>query len=225
METLVALTDGAKTVGPRTTRRTLWENLSLTVASGERMCITGKSGSGKSTLLNCLGLLDHLDAGTLHLAGTDVSDLSERRRLKMRRHSLGYLFQDYALIDNESVRQNIKIATPATLWGKGGQSALSVDEALDLVGLGGRASEKVFNLSGGEQQRVAMARLMLRSPRIVLADEPTASLDRANATVILDQLQYLANRGAAVIMVSHDPWVVAQADTVKELSAEGQRLS
>ncbi|AKK07336.1 ABC-type antimicrobial peptide transport system, ATPase component [Corynebacterium mustelae] len=201
-----------KQVGPKSHARTLWKDLDLEVNSGEMVCITGASGSGKSTLLNCLGLLDTVEAGTISLNGTNVTGASERARMRMRRENIGYLFQDYALIDNDTVEQNVKIARTTK-----NKNALSVEDALEAVGLGGRGSEQVFQFSGGEQQRVAMARLLVRKPSIVLADEPTASLDRRNAAIILGHLRNLAHEGAAVVVVSHDPWVIEQCSRTKEL--------
>lgn len=207
----------AKSVGARGARRTVWSGIDLTVREGERVGLTGPSGCGKSTLLNCIGLLESLDSGELRLDGEELSRASARTRMRHRRHSIGYLFQDYALIDNDTVAQNVLLAAPrAARRGRPGKRRL-LDEALAAVGLAGRDEEKVFQLSGGEQQRVAMARLLARRPGIVLADEPTASLDRENATVILGHLEALAAEGAAVLIVSHDPWVIGQCDRSIEL--------
>lgn len=211
MSDRITLNNAAKAVGAKGHETTLWEGVDFTVAAGEVVCITGPSGCGKSTLLNCLGLLEPFTEGQLAINGVDVTKASGRQRMRIRREELGYLFQDYALVDNETVAQNIQIAAnPKTKH--------TVEEVLSTVGLQGKAKQQVFQLSGGEQQRVAMARILIRQPSIVLADEPTASLDRDNATVILGHLRQLADAGAVVSIVSHDPWVMDQCDRRKELS-------
>lgn len=207
MSERIQLLDAAKSVGQGKHKRTLWNNINLVVHAGERVCLSGPSGCGKSTLLNCIGLLDTIDSGQLLLCGADVTSAGALEKMKLRRHQIGYLFQDYALIDNETARQNVSLAANQR---QGKRQA--IDESLAAVGLSGRGEEKIYQLSGGEQQRVAMARLLVRKPPIVLADEPTASLDRDNATLILNHLEQLAQTGAAVIIVSHDPWVVKQCD-------------
>lgn len=206
----IKIHNASKEVGDKKFSKPLWTGLDMHVDAGETLCITGKSGSGKSTLLNCLGLVDTFSSGTYSLNGHNVTDSHWRTRMKHRRYSIGYLFQDYALIENESVKKNIELA-------RNTNEHLSTSEALEQVGMGGREDETVFQLSGGEQQRVAMARLLVRNPPIVLADEPTASLDRKNAAVILDHLKHLAEQGAAVVIVSHDPWVSEQCSRIMEL--------
>nr|WP_268914242.1 ABC transporter ATP-binding protein [Corynebacterium uropygiale] len=187
----------------------MWEGVSLRVDAGERVCLTGPSGCGKSTLLNCVGLLDTLDGGSLSLLGADLTRASARARMRVRRHDIGYLFQDYALIDNDTVEENVALACAR---GGVGRNRRRIDEALEIVGLGGRQKDVVYQLSGGEQQRVAVARVLVRRPSIILADEPTASLDRENAALVLDQLARCAEQGAAVLMVSHDPWAADHCD-------------
>ncbi|MBP3089138.1 ABC transporter ATP-binding protein [Corynebacterium sp. sy017] len=209
----ITVRDAKKTVGTRSHNRVLWEGINVDIDAGERVCITGESGCGKSTLLNCIGLLEKFDAGQLFLNGVDLTQASTRTKMRFRRETIGYLFQDYALIDNETVAQNVTLAARSNAK----KSPQSLHTALEIVGLRGREQEKVYQLSGGEQQRVAIARLLVRQPDIVLADEPTASLDRGNATTILEQLDILAAKGASIVIVSHDPWVVEQCDRTVEL--------
>ncbi|QDZ42495.1 ABC transporter ATP-binding protein [Corynebacterium sp. sy039] len=209
----ITVRDAKKTVGTRSHNRVLWEGINVDIDTGERVCITGESGCGKSTLLNCIGLLEKFDAGQLFLNGVDLTQASTRTKMRFRRETIGYLFQDYALIDNETVAQNVTLAARSNAK----KSPQSLHTALEIVGLRGREQEKVYQLSGGEQQRVAIARLLVRQPDIVLADEPTASLDRGNATTILEQLDILAAKGASIVIVSHDPWVVEQCDRTVEL--------
>lgn len=209
----IRISAASKKVGSSQNPRTLWSNLDLHVNSGEVLCISGVSGSGKSTLLNCLGLIDSFDAGTYKLNGRDISKSSWRAKMKLRRHAIGYLFQDYALIENETIQQNIDLAKN----GGADKESMSIEDALSTLGLSGRKDESVFQLSGGEQQRVAMARLLVRDPDIILADEPTASLDRKNAALVMSHLHEFAKRGAAVVIVSHDPWISEQCSTEMEL--------
>lgn len=209
-----------KSVGSHSHSRTLWDGINLRISAGECVGVTGSSGCGKSTLLNCIGLLDSFDSGQLFIDGAELSEASARMRMRYRRKAIGYLFQDYALIDNDSVEQNILLAAPSGVSSR--KTASSVAQALDAVGLAGRQRERVFQLSGGEQQRVAMARLLVRQPGIVLADEPTASLDRDNAGVILQHLHRLARGGAAIMIVSHDPWVTEQCDRLIRLDRDDE---
>ncbi|KAB1503872.1 ABC transporter ATP-binding protein [Corynebacterium sp. 320] len=213
MTVMVSVKNVSKAVGEKKPRRRLWEKLSFDVSSGELVSVTGPSGCGKSTLLNCLGLLDRPDNGDIDIKGIPLASASARQRMRMRRESVGYLFQDYALIDNDTVRQNIALGSRA----RGRQLTEDIAQALAEVGLEGYENHRVYQLSGGEQQRVAIARLSVRKPEVILADEPTASLDRSNAASVLTHLRTLSDHGAAVIVVSHDPWVIAQTDRTIEL--------
>lgn len=213
MDSRIELRAASKSVGDRGARRFLWKGVNFSVSQGEIVALTGPSGSGKSTLLNCVGLLDTLDEGEILFGGQDVSGTSARGRMRLRRFDVGYLFQDYALIDNESVAQNVDIAVNR----RRNRHEL-IQDALDAVGLAGRGKDPIYRLSGGEQQRVAMARILVRKPPIVLADEPTASLDRNNASAILLHLRRLADEGAGILLASHDPWVIGQCDRKEDLS-------
>lgn len=207
---MILATDLAKGYG----RRTLWSGLDLTVASGSSLALTGASGSGKSTLLNCLGLLDVPDSGSIAVDGDEITRLRGAGRRRFRRHRLGYLFQSYALVDTATVEQNLAIAL-----GERRGRADRFDRALDRVGLGGRGRERVARLSGGEQQRVALARLLVKSPTLVLADEPTGALDSGNAAVVLDVLAELAGHGASVVVATHDESIASWCDERLHLGA------
>lgn len=219
---LLEVKGARKLVGAKESRRQLWRDVSFSINEGEIVAVAGPSGAGKSTLLNCVGLLDRLDSGSIRLAGTEYHDAPERKRQRARRDLIGYLFQDYALVDNDSARSNVEIAYNSArlsdIWGNRRRRREAVDAAFATVGLSGKQEQKVRELSGGEQQRVAMARLLVRRPKLVLADEPTASLDRKNAGKIINELRSLSST-AATLIVTHDPWVMEQCDRVEYLSA------
>lgn len=194
-------------------QRQLFTDLSFRVRAKQLTALTGPSGSGKSTLLNCIGLLDDLDSGTIHAGEKRISRMGKEKQRLFRRDSLGYMFQDYALIENSSINQNLEIAVGAN--GRRAVKFANFDAALTRVGLGGRGNEPVYSLSGGEQQRVALARLIVKKPSIILADEPTGALDPANAEVVLSELDRLAQEGAAVIIATHSAQVIdACANTI-----------
>ncbi|KQQ04182.1 MULTISPECIES: ABC transporter ATP-binding protein [unclassified Rathayibacter] len=207
---MILATDLTKGYG----RRSLWSGLDVTVASGSTLALTGASGSGKSTLLNCLGLLDAPDSGSIEVDGEEITRLRASGRRRFRRHRLGYLFQSYALVDTATVEQNLAIAL-GERRGRAGR----FEGALDRVGLGGRGRERVSRLSGGEQQRVALARLLVKSPTVVLADEPTGALDSENAAMVLDVLTELAGHGASVVVATHDDSIASWCDARLHLSA------
>ncbi|MDV6277876.1 ATP-binding cassette domain-containing protein [Rhodococcus erythropolis] len=200
--------------------RDILSNVSLSVESGSMSAITGPSGSGKSTLLNCVGLLEKPDMGTIRIDGTDTTTLSKRQRLQFFRYSLGYLFQNYALVDSESVDYNLDIATRYVPHQRNSQLKR---QALDFVGLDSiYARQKIYELSGGEQQRVALARLVLKKPSVILADEPTGALDADNRSIVLDTLQKMSGNGATVLIATHDDTVIES--TTSHFSLRGPRL-
>ncbi|MBZ6171631.1 ATP-binding cassette domain-containing protein [Streptomyces olivaceus] len=193
--------------------RILWSDVSFTVGRGEMLALVGPSGSGKSTLLNCLGLLDRPSAGAIRHEGKDITRFGRREIRAFRRDVLGYLFQNYALIENATVADNVKVAVKPRRSAQG-EVGPTVAEALERVGLGGREKEKIHHLSGGEQQRVALARLIVKQPALVLADEPTGALDQDNAAMVVDILGEMSKAGRAVVIATHDDRVRDRCDTV-----------
>ncbi|QOS57487.1 ATP-binding cassette domain-containing protein [Thermobifida fusca] len=187
--------------------RTLWRNLNLTVPAGRMLALVGASGSGKTTLLNCIGLLERPSSGHILFDSTDLTRLGPGGRRRFRRDKLGYLFQDYALIDNATVKANLDVAR---------RRGTRPDYAriLERVGLAGRENEKVHYLSGGEQQRVALARLMVKQPTLVLADEPTGALDSANSAMVVNVLREMSEQGCAVVIATHNDGVRDACDLV-----------
>jgi putative ABC transport system ATP-binding protein len=189
----------------------------VSIEAGEMVAITGPSGSGKSTLLHVLGLLHRPDpepgpAPFLSIGGREVTRLGEADRTRIRAHDLGFVFQAYNLVPTLTALENVELA--ATYAGRPrrvGRSA-SVD-ALGAVGLASRASHRPAELSGGEQQRVALARGLVNEPRLILGDEPTGNLDTAMTGTILELLRRLnEQRGQTFVIVTHDPDVSAACD-------------
>lgn len=180
-------------------------NISFKIDKGDCVSIVGKSGKGKTTILNILGLLEKYDSGTYLLDGCDVSKLNKTEETKIFREKIGYLFQNFALIDDESVLFNLDLSILDKSNKK--KNIERINEALSLVGLSDRLNSKVYQLSGGEQQRVAIARLFLKDCSIILADEPTGSLDSENRDLILNLLAKLQNENKTIIIVTHDTYV------------------
>ncbi|MGE5135225.1 MAG: ABC transporter ATP-binding protein [Gemmatimonadota bacterium] len=181
------------------------DGVSLEIPAGAMVCIMGKSGSGKSTLLRQLGLIDLPTSGSIWLRGQEVTRLPERRRGELRLRTLGYVFQEYALLPELTALENVCL--PAMMAGQSARHCRRrALDTLDLVALGHRARHRPRELSGGEQQRVAIARALVNEPRIIYADEPTANLDSISARTVMQTLRTLNETlGVTVVFVSHDP--------------------
>lgn len=173
----------------------IFDNYNLTVEDGAFAIIKGASGCGKTTLLNMIGCIEAIDDGQIVIDGLNL-DVKKNQR-KYFQEIVGFLFQNFALIDNKTVRQNLEIIK------KQNRSNVTIEEALERVGLSDKINEKVYKLSGGEQQRVALARLMIKSCKLILADEPTGSLDKDNANRVMGILKSLNDEGKTVVMVTH----------------------
>ena len=181
--------------------------------SGQLVAIIGASGSGKSTLLSLLGLLDTPDAGSIEINGTELAQLDPRGRTKYRAQRVGFIFQAFNLIPNLTALENVKLALEFSNWDKKDRGARALD-MLTMVGLDEeKARRRPNHLSGGEQQRVAIARAFAAQPELILADEPTGSLDRQTGQKIVELLRSTASReNTTVLIVTHDEKVAAQAD-------------
>ncbi|WP_224389146.1 ATP-binding cassette domain-containing protein [Pseudonocardia sp. ICBG1293] len=175
--------------------------------------ITGSSGSGKTTLLNCLALLERPTSGRI-MYGDEVeaTKLRHHARLKYRRHHLGYLLQTPALVENDTVSKNLQLVR-TTRRGY----LKSEEEALERVGLAGIEKEKIYYLSGGEQQRVALAQILIKKPSVVLLDEPTSALDDTNTHMVIDVMNELSAGGASIIVATHSNQIRACADIEYEI--------
>ena len=196
--------------------RTLWDDLTFDVAPGASVAVTGPSGSGKTSLLSCLGLLERVEAGTLELAGADVTRISRATRRSLFRGTVGHLFQNYALVEDWTVAANVDVAFIGERTARGARVERR-EAALERVGLGGYDRRRAHSLSGGEQQRVALARLIVRAPRVVIADEPSAALDSDNVDVVLGVLDDLRVAGSALVVATHDDRVVAWCSDTLDL--------
>jgi putative ABC transport system ATP-binding protein len=188
--------------------------ISLTINKGEFVGIMGPSGSGKSTLLHQMGLLDTPTSGELRIADTDTSKLDDEARTLFRLLHLGYVFQDYALVTELTVLENVAI--PAIAQGKPLTECYALaTKMLAEVGLEKRLHHNVYEISGGEQQRVSIARALVNKPAIVFADEPCANLDTENSKIILDLFRSLnRDTGQTIVMVSHEPWHMEYFDRI-----------
>jgi ABC-type lipoprotein export system ATPase subunit len=204
----------------------LWavRDVSLAVRPGEFLALVGRSGSGKTTLLNLIGGLDRPTAGEVVVDGARVDQMNDRELDRLRRHTVGFVFQSFGLLPLLSARENVEL--PLRIAGMGHRERQKrVDEALAFVGLGKRAEHRPYELSGGEQQRVAIARALAARPRLILADEPTGELDSATATAIFSLLRDLARvEGITIVTCTHDRLVMELAGRVEEL-ADGRLVT
>lgn len=191
----------------------IFDNFSLEIQTGEFVAITGYSGCGKSTLLNIIGLLEDFDSGELIIDGDINVRPNSNFANKILREKIGYLFQNFALVDDETVQYNLKFALKY-LNGSKKEKRYKMGKALAQVGLKGYSDRKVYELSGGEQQRVAIARIMLKPSKIILADEPTGSLDEKNRDIVMHLLKILNSQGKTIVLVTHDKLVAQQCGRV-----------
>jgi ABC-type lipoprotein export system ATPase subunit len=193
------------------------QDVSSVVERGRFIALRGRSGSGKTTLLNCIGGLDRPTSGRVWLEGQDLGQMSERRRVQLRRQRIGFVFQSFALLPTYSAWENVDLML--RLAGvKRRERRRRVDHVLALVGLQKWAGHRPFELSGGQQQRLAIARALSTRPALILADEPTGELDSATGQQILGLLQQIVDReGTTVLMATHDLTVDLFADQVYHL--------
>ena len=189
------------------------DDVSMDVEPGEFVAVMGPSGSGKSTLLNLVGLLDVPDEGTVRIEGRDVTDLGVDERTRVRRDTVGFVFQDFHLIPTLSALENVVVPT---VFG-GDPARERAADLLERVGLGDRLEHTPDELSGGQKQRVAIARALVNRPRVVLADEPTGNLDRDTGARVLEELTAVTDDGVSVVAVTHDPVVAGFADRTVRL--------
>lgn len=187
------------------------DGIELSIEPGEFVAIMGPSGCGKSTLLNIIGMLDSPTNGGYLFAGEPVSGRSENQLAQIRKHNIGFIFQDFHLIEELSVRENIELAL---LYHdvSAAERKRRAEQVMEEVGIAHRAGHRPTQLSGGQQQRVAVARALISEPRLILADEPTGNLDSMHGEEIMGLLRRLNDDGATIVMVTHSP---AHADHAK----------
>jgi putative ABC transport system ATP-binding protein len=189
------------------------DDLSLQIEPGEFLAIMGPSGCGKSTLLNILGLIDSPTAGNYWFMGEDIAKCSEEELTLRRRAGVGFVFQNFNLIDDLTVAENVEVAL---IYRRvpGAERRRRVAAALERVDLAHRARHMPKQLSGGQQQRVAVARALVSDPKVILADEPTGNLDTANGEAVMEMLTGVAKAGTTIIMVTHSEVHAGRADRV-----------
>lgn len=176
--------------------------VNLSVSEGEFVAIMGPSGCGKSTLLNTLGLLDNPTGGSYRLLGTEVADMKEKERTRLRKGVIGFVFQSFNIIDELNVFENVEL--PLTYLGvKSAERKAMVNAILKRMNLSHRAKHYPQQLSGGQQQRVAIARAVITNPKLILADEPTGNLDSKNGQEVMNLLTELNREGTTIVMVTH----------------------
>jgi len=189
--------------------KTLFEDLNLTIEDGSFVVFAGPSGCGKTTLLNMIGALDKPDSGTISVDGEDINN--KRNKNDYFTYKVSFLFQNFALVESKTVRKNLEFVQ------KKSRTDATIEDVLQAVGILDKIDTEVYKLSGGEQQRVAIARLMFKQCEIILADEPTGSLDYQNAQVVLGMLHDLNKKGKTVILVTHDENIIASEERVVRL--------
>ena len=181
----------------------LFQDFNLTIQSGEFVLLKGKSGCGNSTLLNMIGLLEKMDQGEYTLFDQKNIQPNTKESKLLLRNKISFIFQNFALMDDDTVENNLLIALEYTSLSKQ-EKQIKIDEVLKQVQLEGMSKQKIYTLSGGQQQRVALARCLLKPSELVLADEPTAALDQENKQIVLDLLCTLQKLGKTVIVASHE---------------------
>lgn len=196
------LRDVGKTYRTGTVETTALADISLDVREGEFVCLMGPSGCGKSTLLNIVAMLDTPSRGSYVLGETEVSSSSEARLADIRKGNIGFVFQNFMLIDDLSVHENVELPL-VCLKVPRARRRTRVREVLELLGLQHRAGHRPMQLSGGQQQRVAIARAVVGDPRLIVADEPTGNLDSRHGEDVMDMLTTLNQQGTTILMVTH----------------------
>lgn len=196
---------------------TILNNWSLHINTGEMIALTGPSGCGKTTLLNIMGLIDFDYSGEYKLNGHSMRNLNIKEQRMLLRDTVAMLFQNYALVDDETVEQNLAVSLYHSALDKKTKK-LRMEEALKQVQLNADISNKpIYILSGGEQQRVAIARIILKKANLILADEPTGNLDKENERIVMERLRSFSNQGKTVVVVTHNEGLYSYFDRVINL--------
>jgi putative ABC transport system ATP-binding protein len=214
MEAVLTACNISKVYGSGRTQVTAVRNISLSIAAGEAVALMGPSGSGKSTLLSVLGLITRPNEGSVLIQGAEAGE-DERRRARLRNKFFGYVHQDLAIIENETVERNVMIPLEYANPRPSRQERRSrIQTALDRVDMGWALKKNASQLSTGERQRVAIARALVNDPAVILADEPTAALDGATAKTVMTLILSAKERGASVLVATHDDRVAKRCDRI-----------
>jgi len=195
---------------------TALNKINIEIGKGEFVAVMGPSGCGKSTLLNVIGMIDSPSEGDYIFDGQEIGHSSENELVDLRKQNIGFIFQNFNLIDDLTVHENVDL--PLLYLGlEKAERRRRVDEALQLVGLASRANHKPQELSGGQQQRVAVARSVVGEPKLILADEPTGNLDTTNGDEVMKMLDALKRKGVTILMVTHSPEHGERADRIIQM--------
>jgi len=195
-------------------KKTLFDGFNISISKNEFVVFSGESGCGKTTLMNMIGAIEPFDNGFIEVSGLDVS--SKKNKMKLFREIYGFVIQNYALVEDKTVKENLSFVM------KKYSSGVPVEDALKFVELTNVEEKKVYKLSGGEQQRVALARLLIKKCSIILADEPTGSLDKRNADHVMDILKNLRTHGKTIVLVTHNDDIKREGDRVVCLDRKAQ---
>lgn len=196
--------------------KNVFTNYNLSIDKGEFVGIIGQSGSGKTTLLNIIGLITKISSGKIMINEQTKLLPNSRKAMLLRRSTIGYLFQNYGLVDDETVEWNLRLALEYQKMSNHAKKE-KIESLLSTLGLQNYEKKKIFQLSGGEQQRVAIAKLMLQHSNIILADEPTSGLDDKNKELVMNLLSDLNDRGVTIIMVTHDLTLIKYFSRIIEI--------
>lgn len=210
---MIKLKDLSKVYRTAYMETTALNNINIHIGKGEFVAVMGPSGCGKSTLLNVVGMIDSPSSGEYYFDGVEVGHCSENELVDVRKRNIGFIFQNFNLIDDLTVAENVDLPLLYLGMAKKERKA-RVQEALELVGLEARSRHKPQELSGGQQQRVAVARSVVGDPKLILADEPTGNLDTKNGDEVMAMLDRLKQKGVTILMVTHSPEHGERADRI-----------
>lgn len=213
MEKILKVDKIEKYYGSRSSLTKAIDNLSFEVEKGEFVAIMGASGSGKTTLLNCVSTIDNVTSGHIYVAGVDITKLKGNELNKFRREELGFIFQDFNLLDTLTAYENIALALSIQNV-KAKEIDLRIQKVAEELDIKDILKKYPYQMSGGQKQRVASARAIITEPKLVLADEPTGALDSKSAKMLLEKFNYLEKKGATILMVTHDAFTASYARRV-----------
>ena len=211
---MIDLIDVEKQYGQNEAKVYALKDVNLTVEKGEIVVILGPSGSGKSTLLHIAGMLDHVSKGIVKIDGQEITDLKDEQLTKIRRDKIGFVFQDYGLLPNLTVAQNIELGSKLS------KEPMNMDEMMKMVELESHKNKFPSQLSGGEQQRVSIARALAKNPRVLFCDEPTGALDEETGKKVLSVLQKVNKEcNTTIVIVTHNPGIAVMANRIVKMNS------